>query len=241
MRQLIYFGIVIACLACLALCIPVGAASDAKERYTVAIGDCMVTSPGEESQVVIVLSDAPGGLSDYDMSIEIRDSSVGQFAGVQFPPWASLNSRGRCPSNVLTISAADMNNKVRKGDRNIVLATIAIKGKNPGSSEIFIREISIREDSGVIVKVATIPGTVHVGDPQGTNSQPQDEREELSDSPGSLPWQVADISDPLVAETISPTTVPPAPTMPAIIILTTIPPTTVSPATLPSIPTFPVT
>ena len=45
MRQLIWFGIVIACMACLALCIPAGAATDAKERYTVAIGDCMVTSP----------------------------------------------------------------------------------------------------------------------------------------------------------------------------------------------------
>ena len=238
MRQLIWFGIVIACMACLALCIPAGAATDAKERYTVAIGDCMVTSPGEESQLVIVLSDAPGGLSDYEMSVEIRDSSVGQFAGVQFPPWASLNSRGRCPSNVLTISAADMNNKVRKGDRNIVLATIAIKGKNPGSSEISIRDISIREDTGVVVKVATIPGTVHVGDPHGTPSQPQGERDELSDSMESLPWQVPDISDPPVTAPMSPTT---APTVPATIPPVTTPPVTIPPLTIPTITRTPAT
>jgi PKD repeat protein len=241
MRHDIDFGIVIACMACLvclALCIPAGAAPDAKERYTVAIGDCMVTSPGEESQLVIVLSDAPGGLSDYEMSVEIRDSSVGQFAGVQFPPWASLNSRGRCPSNVLTISAADMNNKVRKGDRDILLATIAIKGKNPGSSEIFIRDISIREDTGVIVKVATIPGTVHVGDPHGTPSPPQGERDELSDSMESLPWQVPDISDHPVTATTPQTT---APTVPATIPPVTTPPVTIPPLTIPTMTRTPAT
>ena len=203
---MIDFRFLIVFFACTVLIIPACAVSDAQGSYTVRISDCIIESVGDGSEFTVILDDPARGFSEYAMTIEINDPSIAQFTGVKFPAWASLNSRGRCPSTLLTFSAADLNNRVRKGDRNIVLATISLKGKTAGSSEIYIRDVELKDDSGVIVKVATVPGTVHIKDPYGTGAANQGGSDDIYNPMEFVPGDVDYIANiPQTSPVPSPT------------------------------------
>ena len=225
MRQKSIVGIlalffIFASIVCLA---PPG--SGASDPYIVIIDKCSVSSPGERVTCHVVLEKASNGLSEYEMIFNVKDPLVAQIEGIEFPAWAGLNSRGRCPTASISLTGADLNNRIRSGDRNVVLATVRLKGQGPGTSGLVIGEIIIKDDIGVKVRVEVLPGIIVVDSTEDTPGQESGDGNVPPDPLEILPGQVDITPSPTESpSTLVPTLVPtPVATPVAILIPTFVP------------------
>jgi len=76
-----------------------------------------------------------------------------------------LNSQNKIPSGALTLKGADTNNKVRAGDKNVLLATLKIRGKTAGTTLITVTVLGMKDDSGMTYRVPGMNGKLVVLSP----------------------------------------------------------------------------
>jgi PKD repeat protein len=112
--------------------------------------------------VNLTLSSAPNGLSGYNLTASLSNSSVAEILSVNFPDWATLYDNSMLPSDSVWIKATDLNDRIKRGGSNISLATLIIRGDKQGKSDIFINVTKIDDDDGNPIYPITIPGQVTV-------------------------------------------------------------------------------
>jgi len=130
------------------------------------------------SSIYILLNRIPTGLSYANITVTIANSSVAQIEDIEFPTWATLKDNSTLPSSTVWFKVGDLSDQVKAGDTNVVLATLKIKGLNPGTSDIKITVNSFQDDNyqNIEDKIVTVPGTVTVitGPPPINGVQPKD-------------------------------------------------------------------
>jgi PKD repeat protein len=126
-------------------------------------GDCTIPAPGGSVSCTITMDSVTRGLSEYDITVTVEDPTVAEIAGIQFPAWAGLNSRGKCPATTLTFKAADSGNKIHQGDRNVVLATLTIRGIRDGTTHLQVKINKMKDDEGAVYTTTAAGGTIKVG------------------------------------------------------------------------------
>ncbi|QYZ78124.1 PKD domain-containing protein [Methanofollis formosanus] len=154
---------------------------DAGGRYAPATGGCQVTvapaadtsleiepsvaevAPGETTTVSVVMDTVPQGLSGYLFSFEVRDPAMAEIAAVAFPEWAQMQTHDTLPAGSVRVKAADLNNAVRPGDRNVTLCTFTLKGGEKGVTACGITGAKVDDDAGGRYAPATGTATVLVG------------------------------------------------------------------------------
>ena len=119
----------------------------ASSSPTVKVGDGKV-SIGETTTLKITLSEASYGLSGYNLSIALSNTSIAELKSVSFPEWAALHSDSPLPADSVWIKCVDLNDQIKNNATNITLATLAIKGDMQGKSEINITVTKIDDDNG---------------------------------------------------------------------------------------------
>ncbi|RLI83154.1 hypothetical protein DRP04_02170, partial [Archaeoglobales archaeon] len=133
---------------------------------------------GQETTINILADKLPTGLSYANITVTITNSSVAQIEDVQLPSWAILAEISTLPSSTVCFKAGDLANQVKAGDTNVVLATLKIKGLDPGTSNIVITVNSFQDDNYNEIKdqIATTSGTITVitGPPPINGHQPMD-------------------------------------------------------------------
>jgi outer membrane protein assembly factor BamB len=112
--------------------------------------------------VNLTLSRAPNGLSGYNLTASLSNSSVAEILSVNFPDWATLYDNSMLPSDSVWIKATDLNDRIKRGESNITLATLIIRGDKQGKSDILINVTKIDDDDGNPIYPITIPGQVNV-------------------------------------------------------------------------------
>ncbi len=93
------------------------------------------------TQFRLFLDQALLGLSGYNVTVEIENSSLAQVTGVIFPSWASPANTTHLPSGTVAIQAADLGDQIHPGATNVLLATINLTGIDSpgnGSSTVMI-------------------------------------------------------------------------------------------------------
>ena len=130
------------------------------ERYiptqTLKFTPDVVTVPiNKEVAVNLTLDKVLNGLSGYNITVSINDSSIAEISSVEFPQWATIHSNTALPSDTVQIKAVDTNEKVQGKAENVILATLKIKGKAVGNTTLKITAYRIDDDSGeqYVVKV----------------------------------------------------------------------------------------
>ena len=101
----------------------------------------------------ITISSLPNGLSGYNLTISMDNSSIAEIESIEFPEWATLHANSSLPSSVVWIKAVDLNKNVGAGTTNVVLATVTIKSKREGSSSINISVRKIDDDEGYPIDI----------------------------------------------------------------------------------------
>ena len=112
------------------------------------VSDGQVYAIGETATINITLSEAPNGLSGYNLSISLSNASVAEIISVSFPAWATLHSNSSLPADSVWIKAVDLNDKIKRGEKNITLAILTVRGDNYGDTEIITTVTKMDDDEG---------------------------------------------------------------------------------------------
>lgn len=170
MKNLKYIWKIILLLAILVVCpsVVMGA---------VTIPETIVFQSGSNTlSIPITLDKADAGLSGYKMVFTIEKPEVAIISKVDIPEWASLKSvDGGLPSSSVTISAVDLDDKLKSGASGIVLATIVLNKTGEGSSTYSLKIDDITDDKGDLLSntLSDLHGTVSTGSvPPGPSPSP---------------------------------------------------------------------
>ena len=114
---------------------------------TISVGNLSI-QVSESGTVGVVLDEVPtSGLSYANITVTIGNNSVAEITEIKFPSWATLNYNSTLPSSELWFKVGDLNDQVKAGDENVVLANLTVKGVSEGESTITVTVISFQDDS----------------------------------------------------------------------------------------------
>ena len=122
------------------------------------IANCYAND-GEPGNISLMLNSAKDGLSGYKMTIGFTDETVARINSVSFPNWTNSTNNviGTLPGQKVTVSAADLNQKIQKGSVNVSLCSIDISGINEGKTGINVEVIEMTDDNGKPVPIDPFP------------------------------------------------------------------------------------
>jgi len=123
------------------------------EESTLYIENVEITGIEQTGTANIILSEAPNGLSGYNLTISLHDSKVAIIKRVIFPSWASLHINSTLSADSIWIKAVDLNDEIKKDATNIVLATIVFESKTEGITYINLTVTRIDDDEGYPIDV----------------------------------------------------------------------------------------
>ena len=125
----------------------------------------------------VILDYVSSGLNYTNISITITEP-IAEITNIQLPSWAVLADNSSLPASTVWFKVGDLNDQVKAGDTNVVLATLTVKGLETGSTDILMTVNSFQDDNyqNIEDKIATISGTITViaGPPPIDDHQPMD-------------------------------------------------------------------
>jgi hypothetical protein len=157
MKELSSIRIVMPLLAvCLLIPFAVSAA-------TISFSPSSVTvDPSGTATIDLTIDELPQGLAGYDAVVTIADPVVAEITAVSFPSWAGLSNATGVPSASVRLSAVDINRQVQPGATGVVLGTITVTGKSPGSATINVENLNVDADGGSRVETTAGSGAITV-------------------------------------------------------------------------------
>jgi len=119
--------------------------------------------PGETATINLVLAEAPGGLSGYRTWVMIDTAGVAaEITAVNFPEWAEITGTEGVPGVKVKVTGVDLNGQVEKNSRDVVLATLTVKGISEGNGILCFEEVFFDDDQDNRIIPDTENGTVVV-------------------------------------------------------------------------------
>jgi len=118
---------------------------------SITVNGEQTTDVGSTNKFDITLNEAPIGLSGYNITVSLINASLAEIISVEFPKWASINSKSTTPSDSVWIKAVDLSDQIQKGATNVVLATLNVRRDNPGNISFIISVGQMDDDNGSII------------------------------------------------------------------------------------------
>ncbi len=116
------------------------------------------TDIGSTSKFNLNLSEAPDGLSGYNITVSLTDASIAKIISIEFPAWASLKSNSSLPGDSVWLKAVDLNNQTVPGATNVILVTLVVRRDNPGNINFSITVGQMDDDNGSAINTNAAPG-----------------------------------------------------------------------------------
>ena len=120
------------------------------------------TSAGSTTTINITLDKAPNGLSGYNLTVSLSNTSVAEIVSVNSPSWAALYDNSTLPADSVWIKATDLTDQVKSGATDVNLGTLTFRGDNRGTSDIVITVTKMDDDKGYSINPNTISGQIEV-------------------------------------------------------------------------------
>jgi len=124
--------------------------------------DAQIIGIGNITTVNITLNTAPDGLSGYNLTISISNSTIADIQSFAYPIWVSLNDTSSLPSSIVWIKAVDLNNQIKPGATNISLGTLTLISKELGETAINLSITRIDDDDGYPILATLHNATLQV-------------------------------------------------------------------------------
>ncbi|NOQ48529.1 MAG: hypothetical protein GQ576_05255, partial [Methanococcoides sp.] len=84
---------------------------------------------GQETEIQIMASAFPEGLSGYNLTVVIDNPTVAEIVSIEYPAWVSINNSSSMPGTSIYLKAVDGGSVVQAGAEGVVLATLTVSGK----------------------------------------------------------------------------------------------------------------
>jgi len=123
---------------------------------------CIIGAPGQTGESAIILDQVSQGLSEFEIQVLLLDPAIGEITAVRFPSWAGLNSKSGVPSDSVTLKAVDTGKRINPGDKEVLLATLTLRGDSPGTSVVQVRVLGTKDEGGVFYSLPGRNGTLTV-------------------------------------------------------------------------------
>ncbi|MCM1987633.1 NosD domain-containing protein [Methanococcoides seepicolus] len=119
---------------------------------------------GQETEIQIMASAFPDGLSGYNLTVDIVDPTIAEIVNIEYPAWATLNESSSMPGTSIYLRVLDGDNIVQAGAEDVVLATLTVSGKEFGSTGLTIRlsDEGMDDDSGNSINALFSTGALEV-------------------------------------------------------------------------------
>ena len=114
----------------------------------VSVSEGIVSGSEPFTNLSITLSEAPNGLSGYNITISLSNASIAEIISVDFPDWALLNKVILLPAESAWIKAVDLQNNIIKGANNVILANFTVRGKSVGIARVLLTVRLMDDDDG---------------------------------------------------------------------------------------------
>jgi len=149
----------------------------------------MQASPGESIQISLTLASAPEGLQQYLFTLSLTDPSVATFSSIESVTIANdLFQLVSLSDTLIEFRALDLNNDIRPGAEDIVLALVQLNGLAEGQTEIVLEVNAFVDDRGASVEAQVQNGLIRLG----STTQPPSNNggiQPVSNAPRPLPGQ----------------------------------------------------
>ncbi|WP_226021757.1 cellulase family glycosylhydrolase [Halomicrobium salinisoli] len=142
--------------------------SDAGSTVDVLLSESAIDAGGETTATVS-LAEAPDGLSGFDLTVSVADTSVATIQSASTGDAVSAVGDEPQPSSdgsSVTLSGADLSESVESGATNVVLATVTLAGREAGQTEVTVDVGSLQNNAGSEVPVETGRAPLSVADMQ---------------------------------------------------------------------------
>lgn len=112
----------------------------------------------------ISLSEAPSGLSGYELTVHVDDTAVATLTDGTYPDSFSLVDEmdAADDGSSITLKAADIKDRITEGASDIELATVTLRPQSAGETSVGITVDQIDADDGTMVSSATMAGSLTV-------------------------------------------------------------------------------
>lgn len=114
--------------------------------------------------IPIVLSEAPTGVSGFDLDVTLSDPAVARISDIQFPGFG-ISEHEMLSSARARLRAVDSEDAVESGARNVVLATVGLQGLAQGTTSVTVRILRLDDDRGNAIQPEYTAGTLRVVSP----------------------------------------------------------------------------
>ena len=122
--------------------------SDNDEQSLELAFDSNLIGVGEEVGALLQLSNAPDGLSGFDIVIEIEDSNVAEFLDASLPNYG-LASISDLPASTVQIRAVDLGGNISSTLEVLELGSVVLRGRSVGATEFSFTIKALDDDSGL--------------------------------------------------------------------------------------------
>ncbi|AAM05167.1 DUF3344 domain-containing protein [Methanosarcina acetivorans] len=119
-------------------------------------------SENESTEISVVASNFPSGLSGYNLTVTLDDPVVAEIVDIEYPSWALITENSTLPGTSIYLKTVDENNTVKADAADVVLATLTVSGKESGSSNLSIGIKRLDDDSGDSIEPTPLAGTIEV-------------------------------------------------------------------------------
>ncbi|AKB37165.1 cell surface protein [Methanosarcina siciliae C2J] len=119
-------------------------------------------SENESTEISIIASNFPAGLSGYNLTVDIDDPSIAEIVDIEYPTWALITQNSTLPATSIYMKTVDLEDSIKEGAADVVLATLTVSGKEKGSANLSIGVKRLEEDSGDSIEPALLAGTIEV-------------------------------------------------------------------------------
>jgi len=116
---------------------------------------------GDLVSIPIVLSEAPDGVSGFDIVVSLSNANVASIVSAEFPDFG-LTQYTQISDSQVRLKAVDFAGVIESGATNVTLATLTLQGLKKGSTDIQISVNILDDDFGYPITVTPVDGTFSV-------------------------------------------------------------------------------
>lgn len=118
------------------------------------IANCYANE-GEPSNLTLFLDQAKDGLSGYKITVGFTTGGVSKINSVTFPDWTNGTNKiiGSLPGQTVTLTAADLYNRIPVGSGKVPLCSLDVAGITFGTTSLKIDVAEMTNDYGKPVPI----------------------------------------------------------------------------------------
>ena len=144
--------------------------ASASVSETVKVSSEQISDVGSTANLELTVDQIPTGLAGYNITVSLSDGNVAEIISVDFPSWAVVNSNGSLPGDSVWLKAADLMSNINSGANNVPLATLTVRGDNPGNTTVLLTVNQMDGDNdGNVITPDTVSGWISLNGPPVAN------------------------------------------------------------------------